>query len=176
MGRVIHLPDIQPALPDAVAALDPAEATLVRAIRSWVADHLGGNDPLPHLLRSLDAAGAHDAAFSIDRLMGILARTARRVIAIHCPRCPQLSADEKRLLHAAGLAQVGESELAERVLRRALLSAQGAEVALGPLEGLGRLFAEARLFFRQRRPPNMDVASPDVPEVWTPETSNQLRH
>jgi hypothetical protein len=66
-------------------------------------------------------------------------------------RCPHLSLDEKNLLRAASLAQADEGHVAEKVLRTTLLSAQGAEFAIGPLEGLGTLFAQARLFLTRRR-------------------------
>jgi hypothetical protein len=69
--------------------------------------------------------------------MAIIARTTRHPVAIHCPRCPRLSRDEIHLLYVASLVQAGECALAERTLRVALLSASGAEFALGPLEGLG---------------------------------------
>jgi hypothetical protein len=50
--------------------------------------------------------------------------------------------------------------MAERALRTALLSAQGAEFALGPLQGLSELFAEAKLFFHWRRSSAADVTTP----------------
>jgi hypothetical protein len=78
-------------------------------------------------------------------------------MTIYCPHCPVLSEDEKYLLNAARLVQAGDSQMAERVLRTALLSAQGAEFALGPLRGLGELFAEAKVFFRQCRSPDADL-------------------
>jgi hypothetical protein len=151
MGQIIQLFVSPSGYPDISAALDPAECVLLIAIRWWVADFRQGNDPLPRLCQAMDTAGAHDAAFSVDQLMAVFIRSARRPIAIHCPQCRGLSADEKHLLHAASLVQAGESRLAERALRTALLSAQGAEFALGPLQGLGELFAQARLFFRRRR-------------------------
>ena len=109
--------------------------------------------------------------------MAVVARTARHPVAIHCPRCPHLSDDEKHLLHAASLAQSGESQLAERALRTALISASGAEFALGPLEGLGTLFAEARLLFSRRRPPagGSSQAAAAV-EAWTPPLSPRTVH
>jgi hypothetical protein len=64
--------------------------------------------------------------------MSVVARSARQPIAIHCPRCPHVSDDEKTLLHAASLAQAGDAQRVEKALRTALLSAQGAEFALGP--------------------------------------------
>ena len=43
---------------------------------------------------------AHDAAFSVDQLMAVLARTARQPVAIYCPRCPHWGPgrDEFRVL------------------------------------------------------------------------------
>lgn len=58
--------------------------------------------------------------------------------------------------------QTGESKMAERALRMALLSAQGAEFALGPLRGLGELFAEAKLLFRRLRPDPIDGLTDEV--------------
>ena len=112
----------------------------------------------------MDAAGVHDAAFSVDQLMAIFTHSARRPMAIHSPGCPALSDHEKQLLNAASLAQAGESKMAERALRITLLSAQGAEFALGPLHGLGELFAEAKLFFSRQRPPVSahDLTSADI--------------
>jgi hypothetical protein len=94
----------------------------------------------------------------------------RRPIAIHCPLCGAVSEDEKHLLHAASLAQSGPDELAERALRTALLSAQGAEFALGPLEGLGTLFAAAGLLFRRRLGASRDTEHADRIDAWVPDT------
>src|SRR5262249_15997070 len=97
-------------------------------------------------------------------------RAVRRPIAVHCPLCGAVSDDEKHLLHAASLVQSGPSELAERALRTALLSAPGAEFALGPLEGLGALFAAAGLLFRRRLGAGQGANHGDVVEAWMPET------
>ena len=139
MGQVYRLPKLAPTepYPDASGALDPPERTLLTAIRWWVTDHRQGDDPLPRLCRTLGSNNVHDAAFSVDQLMFVVARSAHRQVAIHCPRCPALSDDEKHLLSAASLAQGGRSDLAERTLRTALLTAQGAEFALGPAGGAG---------------------------------------
>jgi hypothetical protein len=168
MGQIVQLPVAAAGYPNTSTALDPAEGLLLIAIRRWVAAYRSGEDPIPRLSHDLEAAGTRDAALSIDALMAIVARTVRQPISIHCPHCPHLSADEKHLLHAASLAQAGDGDLAERALRTALLSAKGAEFALGPLEGLGELFAVARLFFRRRRPPVGDHAPIDGAEPWIP--------
>lgn len=165
MGQVIQLPPSRTPSPDTTAALDSAEATLLLALRWWVADRRQGVDPLPRLCQAMTAAGATDAAFSVDQLMGVVARTARRQVELRCPRCPRLAEDERTLLYAAGAAQGGESALAERVLRTTLLSAAGAEFALGPLVGLGELFAQVRLFFTRR------ASAPPAPEAWSPDAA-----
>jgi hypothetical protein len=178
MGQVIRLPVLASTepYPDASEELDPPERTLLSGIRWWVVDHRRGDDPLPRLCRIFDTSDVHDAAFSVDQLMFVVARSGRRQVAIHCPRCPGLSVDETHLLHAACLAQAGRSDLAERTLRAALLTAQGAEFALGPLEGLGELFAEAKLLFRRRRPPADDRPLPGVIEAWSPTSSSEPVH
>jgi hypothetical protein len=166
MGQVLRLDTRSAVYPPNTGALEAAESVFVRALRGWVAAYRRDEDPVPHLCEMMGAAGAHDAAFSVYQLMAVVARTVRRPIAIHCPPCPRLSDDEKCLLHAASLVQAGDGPLAERTLRTALLSASGAEFALGPLEGLGELFAEARLFFRRRWMAAESIAPADA--VWVP--------
>lgn len=176
MGQVIRLPAPPPAYPDQSAKLDPAECVLLIGLRWWVADRLEGTDPLPRLCQALDAAGAHDVAFSVDRLMSVVARSATRPVVVHCPRCPGLSNDERHLLHAASLVQAGNAQRAEKALRTALLSAQGAEFALGPLQGIGELFAAARLLFRRRSPPPAGDVMLPVVEPWFPSESPETVH
>jgi hypothetical protein len=150
MGNIIRLPTARTACPPTTDRLGTAESVLLLAVRWWVADFRSNLDPLPRLCGAMGIAGAHDAAFSVDQFMSIAARTARRPIAIHCPRCPNLSDDERCVLHAAGLTQAGASNLAKRVLHNGLLSADGANFALGTLEGLGELFRMAHLDFGRR--------------------------
>jgi hypothetical protein len=87
-----------------------------------------------------------------------------------------VSEDEKRLLHAASLAQASNTSRAERVLRHALLSAQGAEFALGPLEGIGELFAAARLFLRKRSLPADHGFAAAAIEPWLPSGPPESLH
>ncbi len=113
---------------------------------------------MPRMCQDLDGAGVYDAAFSVNRLMTIIACHVIRPMSIHCPGCQHLSNDEKRLLHAASLAQGGHGHLAETALRTALLSAEGAEGALDPLLDLAGLLAEAGMFFRNRGAPAPNLA------------------
>jgi hypothetical protein len=173
MAQIIPFIPTPVFYPSRTALLDAAELALLSAVRCWVAALRQGEDPVPGLCRHLHAAGARDAAFSVDALMAVVARTVRRPIAIRCPHCPRLSADERHLLHAASLVQAGAGALAERALRNALLSAQGAAFALGPLEGLGALFAGARLLFGRRHAPAEEptqaaAIETGATEAWAP--------
>jgi hypothetical protein len=175
MGEIIRLPVVAAGYPETSAELDRAESVLLIAIRWWVEAYRRDEDPLPRLSQGLEIAGAPDAGICVDALMSVVARSVQRPISVHCPRCRALSDDEKQLLHAAGLAQSRADALAKRALRDALLTAYGAEFALGPLCELGDLFAEAGLFLRRRRPPGEDHASMLALETWNgglqPETT-----
>jgi len=175
-GQVIPFTTTTPTYPARTFLLDAAECTLLIAIRWWAAAFRHGDDPMPRPRQDLEIAGAHDEAFSVNSLMAVVARTVRQPIAVHCPRCPHLSEDEAHLLHAASLAQLGESDLAERALRTALLSAPGAEFALGPLEGLGELFAAARLKFTRRRSPAEAMSPAGAVETWHPPIVAEMVH
>lgn len=144
MGQIIRLP----AYPDGAIDLNKAKYLLLVAIRWWVKDHRSAQDARPRLTERMQHADAKDAALSIDSQMTIVSRGMRRPIEMHCPGCGKISGDEKQLLAAAALAQAGQAQLAARVLRTMLLSAQGTEFALGPLEGLGIVFARAMLILR----------------------------
>jgi hypothetical protein len=176
MGQIIRLPVTAMSYPESSVDLETAECVLLIAIRWWGDAYRRGDNPMPRLHQGLEMAGTRDAAFSIDAMMAIIARTVRRPIAVHCPRCPRLSNDEKSLLHAASLAQAGDNHLAETALRTALLSAHGAEFALGPLQGLGELFAEARLFLRRRRQPFVDLTPQDTEGARSPPTDPKTVH
>lgn len=176
MGQVIHFPLPTPDYPARAADLDRPECVLLIAVRWWVAARREGDDPLPRLRQGLEIAGAQEAAFAIDALMMVVARTAQRPVAVHCPRCPHLSDDEIHLLHAASLAQSGDGPRAERTLRQALLSAQGAEFALGPLEGLATLFAEASLTLRRRLPRQPDPDRIAWADGWRPAATLDTLH
>jgi hypothetical protein len=160
MGQIIRFPFLSGVYPSQSTDLDGAEAVLLIGLRWWVEDARRRQDPLPRLRHGMDLAGIPDAAASMDALMSITAREAQRPPAIHGPCCDCLSLDETHLLHAASLAQAGDSGRAERVLRTALLTAQGAEMALGPLHSIGRLFSAARLLLRRRSAPGTTDREP----------------
>jgi hypothetical protein len=170
MGQLVAFPQLPTPYPDLAADLDKGESILLLAIRWWGESFREGEDPIPCLLQGLETVGTADAAFSIDGLMSIVARVARRPVDIRCPRCPRLSDNEKQLLRAVCLAQNGSRDMAEKALRTTLLSPQAAEFALGPLEGLAEIFAKARLFLSPRRLSSDDQAMDDSRESWSPST------
>jgi hypothetical protein len=171
MGQIIAFPLPPTPYPDLAADLDKAEGVLLVAVRWWVACFRAGEDPIPRLRQGLTTAGSAAAASSIDGLMMVVSRTVTRPVEIRCPRCPNLSLDERHLLHAASLAQAGDADLAAKVLRRTLLSAQGAEFALGSLEGLGTLFTQARLLLSRRRFSEDGQLTVDGRESWSPSST-----
>jgi hypothetical protein len=164
MGQIIAFPAQPTPYPDQTKDLGTADGLLLLAMRCWVEDYQANADPIPRLQTALHSAGAHDAASPIDSLMTTVARGARRTVDVHCPLCPNLSDDEKRLLHAASLVQTNNAALAEKALRTALLSAEGAGFAVESLEDLTGLCIKARLFFARRVPPDAD----DTREAWSP--------
>jgi hypothetical protein len=168
MGQVVAFPVQLPRYPGSAAELGTADCILLIAIRWWVEAYRAGEDPIPRLCQGLETADVHDAAFAIDRLMAVLARCARRQIDVHCPRCPDLSNDEKQLLHAASLAQACSGWLAEKALRATLLSAEDAAFAAVSLDDLAELFATARLFLARCASPVPDAEMEDEREPWLP--------
>lgn len=130
--------------PGSVRDLGKPDALLLLAIRWWVEERLAGRAALPRLRDAMARAGVADAAHSVDALMDIILRTARRKIATHVPRCAVVSVDELSLLRAAALVQAGWAEEARARLAD-LMAPAGARFAMGPLAGLGQIFASARL-------------------------------
>jgi hypothetical protein len=150
VGQIIQLQLSVDPYPERRSGLEDPEAVLLIGLRWWAEDTRLQHDPLPRLRQGMAIAGLPDSALAIDAFMTIAGRTAYRALEVHGPGCDCLSPDEKHLLHAASLVQAGHNALAERALRTTLLTAQGADMALGPLMGIGQLFSSARLFFRRR--------------------------
>ncbi len=89
------------------------------------------------------------AASSVVQPGTTVAQMVPRRVPVRWLRWPGLRCSRARLLRRARLPEDGESVLAERTLRTALLSTSGADFALGPLLGLGQLLAGARVLLRK---------------------------
>jgi hypothetical protein len=153
--------------PSSMVELGAAGCILLIAIRWWVEGYRRSTDAGPRLHQSLEIAGVAAATAPVQAMMETIAETVQRPLAIHAPRCPCLSDDERQLLDAALLAQRGHEALAERALRTALLSAQGAEIAVTELVAIGGLFEAARLCFSRRRVAPHSTMPAEL-ESWKP--------
>jgi len=127
-----------------VSDLGKPDALLLLAMRWWVEERLAGRSALARLRGAMARADAADAAYSVDGLMEIILRTARRPVAMHGPRCHAVSGDERDMLRAAALAQSGYTDQAAQRLGD-MLAPSGVRFAIGPLAGLGQVFASAGL-------------------------------
>lgn len=87
------------------AGLTPDEIMLLQGIRIWVScakdNRCGGHDLLAHL----SAHGAADATPSLHGILYNFSVAATRAIDVRCRRCPNLSPDEARMVHAVACAQ-----------------------------------------------------------------------
>ncbi|RAI44001.1 hypothetical protein [Rhodoplanes roseus] len=129
---------------DRFAALDGPEQLVVWGCRSWVVAVRDGRCPVAVLKPTFLRAGVEDATLSLDALLRVTARMAVRRFEVRCRKCPQLSADELRLVAAAATAQVGDLR-ATRARLAAWLEPDGISFAMPPLRGLATLFARAGL-------------------------------
>ncbi|MCK8785171.1 hypothetical protein M0638_12330 [Roseomonas sp. NAR14] len=160
MGFVFPLAPPPPDYPSATACLDPAERLLLHAIRLWVAARQREAEPVSLVREAFEAAGLRQgAAAALDGWLQIVRRTALRPLNVGCPRCTMVTEDETWMLAAAAASQRGAAPAALRALRRCM-SRPGADFAIGPVDGLAELFAEAGLPFRWRRLP--DGLAPDA--------------
>ncbi|HEY4250756.1 MAG TPA: hypothetical protein VGM87_06135 [Roseomonas sp.] len=90
--------------------LGSGELFVVAALRAWVApirDPDGTHPDWQALFRMAGVAG--EAAHAFDRLMGIVARSAIRLLDVRCCRCPGVGADEEAMLRIIGALQAGEA-------------------------------------------------------------------
>ncbi len=88
--------------------LTRAETLVLWAMRAWVAGHRHGIPVLANLRTAFRNEGAPAAAEAVDDLMGFIANGAGRTIQVNCPRCRQVTEDERLLLDVVALHQQGE--------------------------------------------------------------------
>ncbi|MFD2181215.1 hypothetical protein [Rhodoplanes azumiensis] len=134
---------------DRFAALDVAEQLVVWGCRSWVVAMREGRCPVAVLRPSFARAGAADATLSLDALLRVTARMAVRRFEVRCRKCPQLSADELRLVAAVAVAQQDDI-VGTRARLAGWLDPEGIAFALAPVRGLATLFAQAGLILPVR--------------------------
>lgn len=175
MGHIMpFVPRVLRGYPASADALEPPELILLSSVRRWVAAVRRAADPAPILSQAMAANGVTAAAMSIDMFMNIVARTAWRPVEVRCPYCMRVAADEQVMLHAARFAQGRDIRMAEETLRAGLLSPVGASFAMGPLKGLGRIFAVAGLLLPSRSLSASVNAPVEGVEPWLPDVPGIL--
>jgi len=98
------------------ADLTPDETLLLRAIRIWVSAAKENRCGGPELMEHLAAHGAANAGPSLHGILYNSSVAAARSIDVRCRRCPNLSPDEARLLHAVACGQYGLRRRAAELL------------------------------------------------------------
>ena len=139
-----HRVDSDDGSVDRFASLEAPEQLVVWGCRSWVVAMREGRCPIDVLQPTFMRAGVEDAVLSLDAILRVTARMAVRRFEVRCRACPQLSADELRLVAATAAAQSGDVA-ATRGRLAAWLDRDGIAFALAPTRGLATLFARAGL-------------------------------
>jgi hypothetical protein len=176
MRQIIQLAAPLSDYPQTIDALDRSEHTFLLAVRCWVAAHQHDDDPVSRARFLLRQMNVEAATASLDRFMMLAARSTWRRVVIYCPCSRDLGRDERQLLYSACLAQNGASELAAQTLQKAMLTTEGAVLALGPLEEIGEHFAKARKPFLWRQAPPIEAAFPPSAESWLSSLSGTTVH
>jgi hypothetical protein len=81
------------------------ENALLWAMRTWVIGHARRVDVAERIDRVFDRLGAPEATRHLERFMSVLARSATRVLEVHCVCHTEVSDDEAALLHLLALQQ-----------------------------------------------------------------------
>jgi hypothetical protein len=111
--------------------LTRSETLLLWAVRVWVVGHRHDMPVLPNLRTAFRDEGVPAAAEAVDDLMGFIGHGAGRTIRVNCPRCRQVTEDERLLLDVVALHQQGDALWAP-FLVRAILTPAAARLS-GPL-------------------------------------------
>lgn len=123
-----------------------AEQLVVWSVRAWVGHFKSkdGGELSPKVARLFTLAGAAPGAWSLDRLLRLIAANARRTLDVRCVRCPTVSRDECLLLHAiAGLHR--SRQAAARAVLHDWVNLDAVEIAEEPLSELAASMASASL-------------------------------
>lgn len=97
--------------------LDAAELFVIAALRAWVAPFMRPGEAHPNWRDPFHLAAVDDSvAAAFERMMSIIGAQARRLIDVHCCRCPSLGEDEDNMLRLLRALQQGETRAAVTVL------------------------------------------------------------
>jgi hypothetical protein len=142
------LPIPQPT--EAVAELEESEMLLLRGIRLWVDRFKHRECGLWDLNRHFVAHGLGDATPSLHGLLFNSSVATTRPLDVRCARCPALSPDEARMLHAVACLQAGDEAEAKAVLSSWLPPA-GVRLTIESVRGLAGTLTAEHVRLPQRR-------------------------
>jgi hypothetical protein len=142
------LPVQQPT--EVVAELEEGEALLLRGIRLWVDRFKRRECGLWDLNRHFVAHGLGEATPSLHGILFNSSVATRRALDVRCARCPSLSPDEARLLHAVACLQAGDEPTAKTVLSSWLPPA-AVRLTIESVRGLATTFTAEHVRLPQRR-------------------------
>ena len=137
--------------PDERLRLPVAEGVLLWCMRVWVLGLRREIDAEARIGAMLARLDAPDAAPYLDGFMFALSRGATRRIAIHCACHDRVEGDERLLLHALCLVQMGQLSWALHLLRGMATDA-AARAALSSAQGLGTELALAGCYLHEDGP------------------------
>lgn len=133
-----------------VMDLDAAELFVVATLRAWVAPHMRPGEAHPDWRELVRLAGAGvPAMVAFDGLMSVIGAQAKRLIDVHCCRCPTLGADETLMLRLVATLQSGEP-LAALAILGDWLPDEATGAALSPARCFALAIAEAGLSLPKR--------------------------
>jgi hypothetical protein len=117
--------------------LDGAELFVIATLRAWVAPRMRPGEAHPDWRELFRMAGlGAPAMIAFDGLMSMIGAQAKRLIDVHCCRCPALGEDEALMLRLVTALQAGETLPALGILGDWL-----PEEATGPALHAARRFA-----------------------------------
>lgn len=145
-------PLFHPTPADAAAVLEPEQRFLLWAVRAWVACCRAGLLPAAPVLSVFERLGLPEAEAALEDALVMLARSAARRLAVHCPGCPGLSEDETLLLDAAAAAQ-HRDVAAGRHRLAGLVPATAVDAVLDAFAEFGTLLALAGLMLPEPEAP-----------------------
>jgi hypothetical protein len=143
-----RVPAQQPT--EAVAELEEGEALLLRGIRLWVDRFKRRECGLWDLNRHFVAHGLGEATPSLHGILFNSSVATTRPLDVRCARCPSLSPDEARLLHAVACLQAGDEPTAKTVLSSWLPPA-AVRLTIESVRGLATTFTAEHVRLPQRR-------------------------
>ncbi len=82
-----------------------SEQFLIWGIRVWVRSFMKEEHNLTHLRDAFKLARAEDAFLPLDGFMTIISSTSEAQIDVRCPKCAELSPDERHFLDLCASAQ-----------------------------------------------------------------------